>query len=325
MADLARRKRVLLTVNPLLVTGKRMMTQRSLVTALDRHADLLLATAGGYDFGRGLIRAYRRTRGGRFEDVGIVSPAADLWIVYSDGYYLDHRKLGFGRRRDFFGAQVEFHRRQLDAGNVGRIVNDPAVESRTLKSWLATLDSGRYRTIPTRVFSSIAEVSDFLKSEGAIVAKPDWGGAGMGAQKMLDATDVRRFERRLERDGEDLGDYCFQPYLPGDEKRLWFAGGRFVAGRKCHGRKTPWSDSADDYDVQPYASPEADGFAADLDAAERLCRLSGLEVGSIDFIGGSINEINGCGTVFTEYKDWQRIVDARPALVRYFLDLLPLL
>ena len=59
-----------------------------------------------------------------------------------------------------------------------------------------------------------------------------------------------------------------------------------------------------------------EGFAADLEAAERLLALCGLNVGSIDFIGDSINEINGCGTIFTEYKNWQCIVDARPALVR---------
>ena len=65
-----------------------------------------------------------------------------------------------------------------------------------------------------------------------------------------------------------------------------------------------------------------DGFAADLEAAERLCGLSGLNVGSIDFIGDRINEINGCGTIFTEYKGWHCVVDARPALVAYFVNLL---
>jgi glutathione synthase/RimK-type ligase-like ATP-grasp enzyme len=325
MADVAARKRVLLTVNPLLVRGKRMMTQRSLVTALDRHADLLLATAGDYDFAHGLVRAYRRTRGGKFEEVGMIPPSADLWIVYSDGYYLDHRARGFCRRRDFFLAQADFHQRQLDAGNVGRVVNEPAVETRTLKSWLATLNSAKYRTLPTRLLPSIEQVSAFRESEGAIVAKPDWGGGGTGAHRLLDENDVRSFERKLARDGSDLSDYCFQPYRPGDEKRMWFAGGRFVAGRKCRGRKTPWSDRTADYDVCPYASPEVEGFAADLEAAERLAAVSGLDVGSIDFIGDSINEINGCGTIFTEYKYWQRIVDARPALVKYFVDLLPTL
>lgn len=301
------------------------MTQRSLVTALDRHADLVLATAGDYDFANGLVRAYRRTRGGRFEELGMIAPAADLWIVYSDGYYLDHRPRGFAKRRDFFRAQIDFHQRHLAAGSVGRVVNEPAVETRTLKSWFASLDSAEYRVIPTRLVSSIDEVYDFRKGEGAIVAKLDWGGAGTGAHRLLSESDVRRFEQRLAKDGDhDLSDYCFQPYRLGAEKRMWFAGGRFVAGRKRHGCKTPWSDNTDGYDVHPY-SAGMEGFAADLEAAERLCRLCGLSVGAIDFIGDSINEINGCGTIFTDYKFWQCIVDARPALVRYFIDLLPAL
>src|SRR4051812_12048246 len=96
------RKRVLITVGPGLVAGKRHMTQRSLVTALDKCADLLVLPAGGYDFAADRVHAYRRVRGGRFQEIGMVEPSADLWIVYSDGYYLDHRALGFGRRRDFF-------------------------------------------------------------------------------------------------------------------------------------------------------------------------------------------------------------------------------
>lgn len=106
---------------------------------------------------------------------------------------------------------------------------------------------------------------------------------------------------------------------------MWFAGGRFVAGRKRHGGNTPWSDRTDDYDVYRYDSAGLNGFTADLEAAERLCALCGLSVGSIDFIGETINEINGGGTVFTEYRNWQCILDARPALIRYFVELLPTL
>lgn len=314
----------MLTVNPFLIDGKRMSTQRSLVTALDSHADLVVATAGDYDFARGLVRAYRRKRGGKFEVLGMIEPAADLWVVYSDGYYLDHRTRGFARRRDFFDAQIDFHERAIAAGRIGRMVNTPAAEARTLKTWLAHLSAAEYRVIPTHVLSSMDEVYSLLRNEGAIVAKLDWGGAGNGVYRLLNEIDVRDFERRLAEAGSALSDYCFQPYRPGDETRMWFAGGRFVAGRKCRGRKTPWSDSVDDYEVFSYDA-SVEGFAANLAAAERLCARAELDVGAIDFIGESINEINGCGTVFTEYRHWQCIVDARPALVRYFVDLLPTL
>ena len=313
----ATKKRVLLTVNPFLVTGKRMSTQRSLITALDRHADLIVVTAGDYDFAAGRVRAYRRMRGGTFEPLGMIAPAADLWIVYSDGYYLDHRARGFAKRRDFFRAQIEFHQRFLASGAVGRVINEPAVEGRTLKSWFAGLDSAVYRTIPTFVASSLDEVHDLVKGGQGIVAKPDWGGAGLGAHRLLSESDVRRFGEGLGKGRDhELSDYCFQPYRPGDEKRVWFAGGHCVAGRLRVGGRTPWSDSTDRYDVRPYVAGMQD-FDADLRAAEKLAAHCGLSVGAIDFIGDSINEINGCGTIFTEYKFWQCIVDARPALVRY--------
>ena len=314
------RKRVLLTVSPPLIAGRRCMTPRALATALDPHVDLVVIPAGAYDFGKRRVRGYRRTRGGRFEPIGDIAPAADLWIVYSDGYYLDHRALGFTRRRDFFDAQLAFHQQSLDSGAVGRIVNPPAVEARTLKSWLATLQPDDYGVIPTHVFASIDEVHDLVQRERAIVAKPDWGGAAHGVARLSCEKDIADFTGRLAEAGETLADYCFQPYRTGDEKRFWFAGGRFVAARTMHGRSTPWSATADDYDVRRYDTAVA-GFAADLAAAQRLCERAALEIGSIDFIGERINEINGGGTIFTEYRGWSCVVDARPALVRFALGL----
>jgi hypothetical protein len=316
-------KRVLLTVGPGLVAGKRNTTQRAIVTALHDRAELRVVPVDGYSFTDGRVRAYKRMRGGSFEDVGMIAPAADLWIVYSDGYFLDHRALGFGRRRDFHQALLAFHQRGIDSGRVGRVVNEPRVEARTVKSWLASLDAQEYRIIPTYRFSSIDEVHDFRRQRQAIVAKLDWGGGGIGAQRLLGEAEVQRFAAQLRADpGRGLDDYCFQPYLPGHEKRFWFVGGRFVAGRKSHGRATPWSDSTDDYTVHSYDRESGEEFQSDLAAASRLCRLCGLEVGSIDFIGERINEINGCGTIFTEYRFWQRIVDARPALTGYLVNLL---
>jgi glutathione synthase/RimK-type ligase-like ATP-grasp enzyme len=317
-------KRVLLTASAPLVDGGRCMTPRSLATALDERADLLVIPAGGYDFDKGVVRAYRRVRGGRFEAIGMVEPAADLWIVYSDGYYLDHRALGFDRRKDFFDAQIAFHQNAVDTGTVGRVVNAPAVETRTLKGWLATLDADAFRVVPTRVFSSIDEVHDFRRAAGTIVAKPDWGGGGGGVQRLAGEHDVQRFADVLARGDEDLRDYCFQRYCPGDEKRFWFAGGRFVAARTLHGRKTPWSAAAHDFHVRRY-DERCEGFAKELETAQHLCTHAGLEVGAIDFLGDRINEINGGGTVFTEYRGWECVVDARPALVDYALDLLRVL
>jgi hypothetical protein len=64
------------------------------------------------------------------------------------------------------------------------------------------------------------------------------------------------------------------------------------------------------------------GFARDHSAARRLCELSGIKIGSVDFIGDEINEINGCGTVLTTFHNRRLVIDARLAFVNYFQRLL---
>lgn len=318
------KRKVLLTINPSITEGKRFSTMRQLVRCLDGCCDLRLAPLDGYDFKRGKVTIYKRTNDGRFEKIGKVTPRADLWIVYTDGFYLDHQTLGFRIRRDFFKAQLDFHQQQLRKGHVRLMVNSPETEARTLKSWLATLDFSEYHVIPTYVFSSIAEVHDFQRARGTIVAKPVWGGAYTGIAKLRSPAHVREFQSQLaECDDRDLSDYCFQVYCRGDEKRFWFAGGRCLGARIIHGRQTPWSNDAPDFWVKPYSSDISRTFTRDMRAAERLFGLSGLSFGSIDFIGGRVNEVNGGGTVLTSL-DYNRaiIIDARPGFLQYIIGLL---
>jgi hypothetical protein len=312
------KKKVLLTVNPLLVESRDPSTMRKFVTALDKRFDLHVLPVSGYDFKRGRVRAFKRIKGGAFEDVGMMTPAADLWIVYSDGFYLDHRRFGFRVRRDYFNAQNEFHHRHLDAGRIRRMVNTPEAEVKGMKSWLATLDFKKTRVIPTYVFSHIDEVHDLQKRRRRIVVKPDWGGACIGVQLLADETSVVEFQRKLKRDGEDLSEYTFQEFRRGDEKRLWFAGGECVGGRRYRSRRTPWSEAGADFKLSTYDKISQNGFAADLAAARRMCELADMDVGSVDFIGDEINEINGGGTVFTVYHNNKLLVDTRPAYIKYF-------
>jgi hypothetical protein len=317
------KKRVLLTINPQLTDGRRFSTMRRLVRWLDGKCELLLVPVSGYDFKRGTVCVYRRTRLDGFERVGVMRPRADLWIIYSDGFYLDPGTLGFRLRRDYLNAQFDFHREQLEMGRVGRIVNSPEAEARTLKSWLATLDVEKFRVIPTYVFSCIAEVFDCQRAQAAIVAKLNWGGAGQGVERLRSERDVREFGLKLARSTDrDLSDYCFQLYARGDEKRFWFVGGQCAGARIIHGRETPWSDDASDFSVDAYDRNSSRAFARDLAAAERLCERSGISVGAVDFIGGRINEVNGGGTVLTTYRYRKMIIDARPAFLQYFLGLL---
>ena len=316
------KKRVLITVNPRLTGERKFTTMRKFIAAMDCRADLLVIPVNGYDFKRGRVRAFRRVKGGTFAEVGVIRPEGDLWIVYSDGFYLDHRRFGFRLRRDYFRAQVDFHQQHLDAGAVSLMVNAPEAETRTLKSWLATLDFRRTRVIPTYVFRTIDEVHDFQKKSRAIVVKPVWGGASAEVEKLADEAEVRKFKDKLRRSRDrDLADYCFQPFHRGDEKRLWFAGGQFIAGRRYRGRETPWEDWNEKCRISQYNQNSHRGFEQDLAAARRLCQLSGISVGAVDFIGDRINEINGGGTVMTTIHQRKIFVDNRPALIKYFLAL----
>ncbi len=133
---------------------------------------------------------------------------------------------------------------------------------------------------------------------------------------------MRRFLKALRCEAsESVSDYCFQKYMPGEEKRLWFTGDTCVGGRAITGRPTPWSRSDQYSHCMPYRAGES--FERDLSIAQRLWRLSGLKIGSVDFLGDHVNEINGAGTVFTCYnKNWQKVSDVRAALVSYLVDLL---
>ena len=82
------RKRVLLTVNPGLVEGKRFQTVRSIVTGLHAVCDLFVVPISGYDFKRKRLNAYKRAAQGKFEHHGWIKPEADVWIVYTDGYWI---------------------------------------------------------------------------------------------------------------------------------------------------------------------------------------------------------------------------------------------
>jgi hypothetical protein len=296
---------------------------RKFLTAMDQHFELLVIPINGYDFKDCKVRAYRRLKGGAFKTTGMIKPEGDLWVVYSDGYYLNHRRFGFSLRRDYFNAQLDFHQKHLSRGSVSLMVNNPEAEARTLKSWLATLDFKKTRVIPTYVFRDIDEVYDFQKKEGSIVVKPNWGGASSEVEWLKDEAAVRRFQNKLKkRSDRDLSDYCFQIYCEGDEKRFWFAGSTFVAGRKYRGLETPWEYWNEKCRLSAYNKISHQGFAEDLAAAEYICKLSGISVGAVDFIGHRINEINGCGTVMTTTHKGRVFVDTRPAFVDYFRRLM---
>jgi hypothetical protein len=308
-------KHVLITVNPGLVAGKRMMTVRAMVTVLDKLCDLVVVPISEIDFKRGKITGYRRAPGGKFERCGSVKAKADLWINYTDGYYLDARKLGFTRRTDYLMRQLEFYERSIDTGAVSQVVNTPESERATLKDWFVRQDCKKLRMISTYLATTFGEVCKLLKEHKSIVAKPNWGGDGMSVRKLNSQEAIKEFVEGITAEGETLHDYVFQPYREGAEKRLWFAGNECVGGRSLAGRTKPWALVKGDPRARIY-NRGAD-FERDLSIAKKIWKLSGLSIGSVDFIGDEVNEINGCGTTFIQYQDWDKIADARPGLLAY--------
>jgi hypothetical protein len=316
------KKKVLLTVNPDLIEGKRFQTVRSMVTGLHEKCDLYIVPITGYDFKRKRLNAYRRAPGGLFERHGWITPEADLWIVYTDGYWLDASELGFKSKRDFLEAQFELHENAEESGRVGNIINTARAERHCLKSWFATLDAKKWGVVPTHCFLNWHELHDYLKREKSVVAKPNWGGAGSGIHKLSNDRDLAQFRALVEKTGETIErDYCFQPVVTGAETRFWYVNGTCVAGRKIFGRSTPWLEREDKPRIVDYWKPNSKDFAEALEKADRLCRKSGLTIGSIDSIGNHINEINGAGTTFTQYSSMNLITDARKPLVEYLVSL----
>jgi hypothetical protein len=312
------KKRVLLTVNPGLIEGKRFQTVRSIVTGLHSICDLLVLPISEYDFKRKRVNAYTRIANGRFEHYGWLKPEADVWIVYTDGYWIDCNDFGFKHRRDFLNAQIDMHETANQNGKVKRLINTAEAERNCLKSWFAELDAKKWGVIPTFKFSRWNDVHDFLKREKRIVAKPNWGGGGDGLHKIENETELTKFREAINETGESLlADYCFQPLVSGPEKRLWYVNGKCVGGRKVFGRHTPWSKSTPESRIIEYFEPRSKEFGEDLEKADRLCKRSGLTIGAIDFIGKHINEINGAGTTFTQYEAMTLIADARKPLVDY--------
>ncbi len=312
------KKRVLLTVNPGLLEGKRFQTVRSMVTGLHSICDLFILPISEYDFKRKRVNAYKRIAHGQFEHHGWIKPEADVWIVYTDGYWIDSNQFGFVHRRDFLNAQIDMHETAYKNGKITQLLNTAEAERNCLKSWFAELDAKQWGVIPTYKFSRWNDVHDFLRKEKTIVAKPNWGGGGAGVHKIESETELKHFRETINENGESLtSDYCFQPLVAGPEKRLWYVNGKCIGGRKVFGRYTPWAEQSDEFRILEYFDPKSKEFREDLQRADNLCRKSGLTIGSIDFIGKHINEINGAGTTFTQYDGMTLIIDARKPLVDF--------
>jgi hypothetical protein len=308
---------VFMTVNPDLIAGKRMQTVRSMVTALDKdpRCTLRVLPIHEIDFKTGKFAAYKRVKGGKFERVSMKhGTTPDVWINYTDGYYLDAAALGYKRRMDYIYRQFEFYEKM---SAVSRVVNSAEAERNTLKDWFTQVDCRKLHISPTRLAESADNMYDLLKEWTLYVVKPIWGGAMQGVKKIDSKKALSEF---LKEHSDHLSDFVCQDYREGAERRLWFVGDQFVGGRIRYSRKTPWGEITQRWENR--AHTKSPMLTRDLKIATAIWKLSKLDIGCVDFIGNEVNEINGCGTTFVYYENWRQVVDARPALVDYTLSLL---
>ncbi|GAB6043121.1 ATP-grasp domain-containing protein [Endothiovibrio diazotrophicus] len=290
-------------------------TTRVVVETLREHSDLTLVHPAGYDFAKRTVQAWRYHKG-YWHEVERQVPRCDLWVVWIDGYALDHRALGYRDEMDYHGQMNDFFESLLADGRVGAMQNSPAAERNTLKGFLADLDPAHFGHLPTHRFDGFDELADLFRTHGPLVVKPQWGGLRKGVAK------IESEEELLALRETDLTHRVAQAWGEGAEKRLWIADGRVVAGGAQYGKRTPWSDYTRDFRVERWDDPGDPRVAADIERANRMAAEVGLTFGSVDFIGERINEINGGGTGHVMWNlAGEEVVDARGQLREQLLAL----
>ena len=261
----------------------------------DAEVEYIGSIGNNYDFDGGRIRTSRFVEGA-FVDGGFSSPNADLWIFYADGYQNDTAAMGFSRPLDYHERMMSFLETQVSSGNVGEVINSPETERRTLKSYFARLNPAEFGIIPTYLLAGVEELREALREKGKLVVKPDWGGGMNGVSLLSEGDDIREYE------SADFSGLVFQDYSPGEEKRMWVVDGKFADGRLIRMRNSPWENHAQDSVVLPYnLSSATEGlggieladFQRDVAATEKIAKEAGLMIGSVDFLGSRINELNG--------------------------------
>jgi hypothetical protein len=306
------KKRVLLSAS---LNSIDDLTTQTLIETLQACSDLVVVPPAEYDFNGNTLACYRYVSG-QWQALGRRTPCCDIWIIWIDGYALDHHALGFVDNLAWYFAAQQFFGKNLACGNVGVMYNPIQAERNTLKDFMTHLDSEKFHTIPSFVVQDFDHLSCLYRTYGPLVVKPFWGGLRHGISRVCTE------EALMALADQDLSNRVAQLFYSGPEKRLWIADGRCPQGGVHYGKNTPWSDFAPDYRAVPHDTLPADEVAADIRNAERMADEIGLRFGAVDFIGDRINEVNGSGTGYVMWNlAGEIVVDARPLLQAEILRL----
>jgi len=210
-------------------------------------------------------------------------PEGHLFIIYGDETS-KNPGLDFGLR------QYEFLRELENNGNFGRFFNRPEPESRTMKPWLAEqYQKGAFNTLPIAATYSprtLDEVSTLLKKHNELVLKPSFGCRSAGVRKIKDVNDLTEIEQN------NLKEIVLQELIrsEGVEGRVSILDNTVLFTSRYYNFSAPWEEQTQ------YESAESSFPDEQIEASLQVFRMTGLDFGGIDWIGNTINEINGTGT-----------------------------
>jgi len=205
-------------------------------------------------------------------------PEAALFLIYGteemtgklDGMHEEH---------------YSFLRALRDNGRIGKFLNDPTAERKTVKDAFCEA----YDSIPmgrTYMFRTQKELIEALGEYGVLVKKPIFGCRGRGVEK-ISASDVEKIPS-----DEEVGSYVFQEFVKGPEKRLILFNKELIVSRIAHNRRHPWEVGNMNGEKKELYNPTKRELSKSIEMMEAL----GLEIGAVDWIGEKINEVNGSGT-----------------------------
>ncbi len=303
-------KKVLLTLsNRGLNNLSTFPTFNSITNFLNKKYNLTITNPSSYNFKNNLLKKTFKYKNSKIiKDKENIIPSADFWLVYSDGYPEDEKAIGFKCKTDFVNAQIKFLQ---NFENSIKILNKPTNEQKTQKKYFTELSPSKYAIIPTYLANSKSQLESLLEEKKELVAKPNIGGGRFGIEKINSTSNLEKFFEIPE-------PYVFQEMYPGNETRIWFLDEKAIGARTAIGRRTPWSNEKENYQV--LKNREIPQLEKKIKDAKKILKGFNIEEGiySVDFMADKVNEINGAGLGFTfNNKQDKQVVDYRPKLINY--------
>ncbi len=205
-------------------------------------------------------------------------------------------------------AEREFLKKCRDQGNIGTIINAPESMEFVLKKNISIL-----RDVPLPEVYNISSVPDLtylLKEEDKVVVKSDKSFHGLGVFYVSSdgfASDTNLYLDMLK----NIQNYSFFKYNNSNiEKRITFVDNKIVYTRALLKPK-PWEGGVS----VPLSESTYYASNNEVEIVKSIIDQTGLFIGSVDFLGNEINELNGSGIGTYWYRNGKKKYDITAELV----------